>query len=97
MKTRKPQKNNWFLNTFLKSFKEGETRISEKQFAIFEKYLIEDTNPINISTVFYGYIKDYKITAIEQYLYGNRVARFVYIIKDTNANDEMFKNWRVDL
>ena len=29
----------WFKNTFLKSFKEGETQISEKQFWIFCKYL----------------------------------------------------------
>lgn len=30
---------NWFINTFLSSFKKGETRISEKQFNIFMKYL----------------------------------------------------------
>ena len=28
----------WFMNTFLPSFKDGETRISEKQFNIFCRY-----------------------------------------------------------
>ncbi len=29
----------WFKNVFLASFKKGETRITEKQFNIFMKYL----------------------------------------------------------
>ena len=31
----------WFINVFLKSFNNGETRISEKQYNIFCKYLKE--------------------------------------------------------
>ena len=32
----------WFKNVFLPSFKTGETRISEKQYNIFMKYLHVD-------------------------------------------------------
>ena len=31
----------WFIDIFLKSFNDGETRISEKQYNIFCKYLKE--------------------------------------------------------
>lgn len=32
-------KSNWFKDTFLKSFKEGETQITEKQYNVFAKNL----------------------------------------------------------
>lgn len=34
--------NSWFRNTFLKSFKEGETQITEKQYKVFAKNLKGD-------------------------------------------------------
>lgn len=54
----------WFINTFLKSFKAGETKISEKQYRIFEKYLKHESKDGYIS----GYmdeIEGFKIKAYE--------------------------------
>ena len=61
--------NDWFKNTFLASFKRGDTRISEKQFRIFEKYLDDDFVDGYIAGV-RGIVDGKKITAYEWHRVG---------------------------
>lgn len=53
--------NAWFIS-FLCSFKEGESRISEKQFNIFAKYLGEEFRDGYISG-YRGEVEGYRIKA----------------------------------
>jgi hypothetical protein len=60
-------KNDWFLNTFLKSFKEGETSISPKQAEIVKKYLALKYEGI-YGSEYEAYINNFKthITLIDR-------------------------------
>ena len=72
--------NEWFIG-FLKSFKEGESRISGKQFDIFAKYLEEQFKDGYISG-YRGKVDGYKIKA---YRWDSKVGARYYVEKSRSG------------
>lgn len=71
----------WFTKTFLPSFKIGETKITEKQFFIFTKYLKERIEN-DYTEEYRGIVEDKKICA---YVWDS-VAGTQYFVRIQEAN-----------